>query len=233
MTASVLVVAQRKGGSGKTTLAAHLAVAWKQAGCDVALIDADPQATLGQWHSRREARLGPGRTGFAFAAAPGWRTAGEIIRRARDHALVVVDSPASADSDTRTAIRSAGLTLVPVQPSPPDVWATLATLELAQQEGVPALLVLNRVPPRASLTAEMRERLARNDVGLARMAIGNRVVLAAAMAEGHGVCESAPGSPAAGEIMALAAEVLELLPLDRPPARLAAPRNAALVPHPA
>jgi hypothetical protein len=109
-------------------------------------------------------------------------------------------------------IRRAGLVLVPVQPSPVDVWATLPTLEMAQRERVPALLVLNRVPARASLTASMRERLAHYDAGLAATSVGNRVALAAAFAEGWGITECAQGSSAAAEIAALAAELLELLP---------------------
>jgi chromosome partitioning protein len=140
------------------------------------------------------------------------------LRHARDRDIVLVDSPGSAEGDVRATIRSAGLVLVPVQPSPPDVWATLPTLDMAQQEGVPTLLVLNRVPARASLTAAMRERLAAYDVGLASIGIGNRVALAAAFAEGWGIIESAAGSTAASEIAALAAEVLELLPLEAPAA---------------
>ena len=213
---AVIAIAQRKGGSGKTTLAAHLGVTWAAAGHSVALLDTDPQGSLAQWYRRRAERLAPGRAGLEFAAVTGWRAAGEIMRYARDHDIVLVDSPGSAEGDVRTTIRAAGLVLVPVQPSPPDVWATLPTLDMAQQEGVPALLVLNRVPARASLTAAMRERLAAYDVGLATIGIGNRVALAAAFAEGWGIGESAPVSTAASEIAALAAEVLELLPLERP-----------------
>jgi chromosome partitioning protein len=215
MTAAIIAVAQRKGGSGKTTLVAHLATTWAAAGHDVALIDTDPQASLTQWHRRREERMGRGQTGLEFTTAIGWRAAGEIFRHAREHEIVLVDSPANADGDVRATVRAAGLALVPVQPTPPDVWATLPTLDMAQHEGVPALLVLNRVPARASLTAAMRARLAEYDVGLATIAVGSRVGLAAAFADGHGIAESAVGSMAAAEIAALAAEILELLPLER------------------
>src|SRR5262249_57469113 len=106
--------------------------------------------------------------------------------------------------ETRTAGRCGGFVLVPVQPSPVDVWANLRTLDMGEQEGVPALLVLNRVPARALLTAAMRERLSDYDVGLAQSGIGNRVALAAAFAEGKGVSESAQASLAAAEISSLA-----------------------------
>ena len=221
---AVVAVAQRKGGSGKTTLVAHLGVTWAAAGHSVTLIDTDPQGCLATWYQRRAERLGPGRVGFDCAAVTGWRAAGEILRHARDRDIVLIDCPGNAEAEVRTTIRAAGLVLVPVQPSPPDVWATLPTLEMAQQEGVPALLVLNRVPARASLTAAMRERLAVYDVGLASIGVGNRTALAAAFAEGWGIVESAAGSTAASEIAALAAEVIELLPLE--PAMLRVPEPA-------
>ena len=117
MTATIIAIAQRKGGAGKTTLAAHLGVTWATRGRAVSLIDTDPQASLSHWYERREKRLGRDGTGLAFAAVTGWRAAGEIARRARFSEIVLIDSPASADHDTRSAIRSAGLVLVPVQPN--------------------------------------------------------------------------------------------------------------------
>jgi chromosome partitioning protein len=210
MTATVIAIAQRKGGAGKTTLAAHLAVTWALEGCAISLIDVDPQGSLAQWHQRREALLGRGNTGMDFEAVSGWRARSEISRRARDADVVLLDSPASADNDTRAAIGAADLVLVPVQPSPVDVWASRFTLEIAQRERVPALLVLNRVPARACLTSAMREWLDGYEVGLASIAIGNRVRLAAALAEGRGIGESDPGSLAAQEIVSLAAELSEL-----------------------
>jgi chromosome partitioning protein len=212
MSATVIAIAQRKGGSGKTTLAAHLSVTWAMAKRDVAVIDTDPQGSLAQWYQKRAERLGRDATGIDFTAVTGWRGAGTIFHRSREHEIVLIDSPANADADVRATIREAGLVLIPVQPTPVDVWATLPTLTLAQEERVPALLVLNRVPARASLTAVMRLRLARYDVGLASIGIGNRIALAAAFAEGFGIAESDPASAAALEITALAAEVLGLLP---------------------
>jgi chromosome partitioning protein len=211
MNAAIIVVAQRKGGAGKTTLAAHLGAAWAGMGHNVGLIDTDSQASLARWHQNREARLG-GSTGLGFAAVTGWQAPGEMLRRARDCDILLVDSPSSGESEVRMAMRCAGLVLIPVQPSPVDVWATLPTLDMAQREGVPALLVLNRVPARSALTTSMREQLALYDAGLAATSIGNRVAFAAAFAEGWGVTECAVGSSAAEEIAALASELVALLP---------------------
>jgi chromosome partitioning protein len=210
--ATTIVVAQSKGGAGKTTIAAHLGVAWAEAGHEVALIDTDLQGSLTRWHQRREARRERGGTRLGFVATNGWRAPSEILRRARDCDILVVDTPPRADTEVRTVIKCADLVVVPVQPSPVDVWATLSTLEIAHSEQVPVLLVLNRVPARAALTAAMREELAQYDVGLAATSISNRVALAAAFTEGWGITEFARGSSAGLEIAALAAELSELLP---------------------
>jgi chromosome partitioning protein len=206
MAASVITIAQQKGGAGKTTLAVHLAVAWAGAGRSVALVDIDPQGSLAAWHALRSERLGLGKTGLDFAAITGWRTEAEVARRARDHDIVVIDSPPHAETEAKLAIRAADLVIVPVQPSPMDVWATKPTLDLAALEKVPVLLVLNRVPPRANLTEAMLAKIAELGAAVADSRIGNRVALATAMLEGRGITEAA-SSRAAEEIAALAEEI--------------------------
>jgi chromosome partitioning protein len=207
MAGIVITIAQQKGGAGKTTLAAHLAVAWAGQGRRVALVDIDPQGSLAAWHAVRTERLGGGAAGPDFAAITGWRTAAEVEHRARDHDIVVIDSPPHAETEAKLAIRAASLVVLPVQPSPMDVWATRPTLDLAAQEKVPALLVLNRVPPRANLTETMLAKLAELGAAVAEARIGNRVALATALAEGLGITEAAASSRAAEEIAAAAAEI--------------------------
>jgi chromosome partitioning protein len=207
MAGIVITIAQQKGGAGKTTLAAHLAIAWAGQGRRVALVDIDPQGSLAAWHALRAERLGNGRTGLDFAAITGWRTAAEVERRAGNHDIVVVDSPPHAETEAKLAIRAADLVILPVQASPMDVWATRPTLDLAAQEKVPALLVLNRVPPRANLTETMLAKLAELGAIVAEARIGNRVALATALAEGLGITEAAASSRAAEEITAVAAEI--------------------------
>jgi chromosome partitioning protein len=208
MTSKVLTVAQQKGGAGKTTLVAHLAVAYAAAGKSVAAVDIDPQQSLSAWYRLREETLGDAGAGLLVSQIKGWRSRGEVAALARDHDLVLIDSPPHAETEARIAIRAANLVLVPVQPSPMDVWATRATLELAAAEKVPALLVLNRVPPRANLTDEMAAEAGRLGAKIAEARIGNRVAFASALAAGRAVGESHPRSPAAQEIAALAEEVL-------------------------
>jgi chromosome partitioning protein len=199
----VITVAQQKGGAGKTTLAAHLAVAWANEGKSVAVVDIDPQASLSTWAEQRGAR-----NGLHVSKVTGWRTQAEVERQARDHDVVIVDSPPHAETEAKIAVRAAALVVVPVQPSPMDVWATKPTLDLAKSEKVPALLVFNRVPPRAKLTEAMLEKVGALGVPLAETRVGNRVALATALFEGSGITETAPSSAAGEEIRALAAEIL-------------------------
>jgi chromosome partitioning protein len=121
---------------------------------------------------------------------------------------VLIDSPPHAETEARVAVRAGRLVLVPVQPSPIDLWATKPTLALARAEKVPALLVLNRVPARANLTGMLLAAFTALDTPVADTQIGNRVALAAAINEGQGIVEFEPSSTAAHEIKALAEEVL-------------------------
>jgi chromosome partitioning protein len=160
MAGLVITIAQRKGGAGKTTLAAQLAVAWARQGVRVTALDIDPQGSFAAWAGVRRARLGGDAIGFGFDALPGWRAAQWIENQARDSDLVVIDCPPHAETEAQIAVRAAGLVLIPVQPSPLDLWATEATLKMVRDERRRALIVLNRVPPRGLLD--------RRDCGRAR-----------------------------------------------------------------
>ncbi len=207
MAGRVITIAQRKGGAGKTTLAAQLAVAWVTSGARVALLDIDPQGSLATWVGLRRKRLGDMTIGFEFAALPGWRAEQWIGNHARDADFVIIDSPPHVETEARIVVRSAGLVLVPVQPSPLDLWATEATLAMARDERRPAIAVLNRVPPRSSASERVAVDLAALGATVAAGRIGNRVALVQAMEQGLGVLETARASLAAAEIAALAAEL--------------------------
>ncbi|MEM9635572.1 MAG: ParA family partition ATPase [Pseudomonadota bacterium] len=209
MSGRILTVAQQKGGSGKTTLAAHLAVALaKKSGEPVAVLDVDPQGSLGTWYEAREDKLGEEGTGLEFRTASGWGARREARSLARSHGYVVVDTPPKTDTDARPAIDAADFVIVPVQPTPVDLWATSQTIDLAARESTPAILVLNRVPPRASLTGEMADAIAASGYDTLDARLGNRTVYAAAMGKGIAVTEEAPTSKAAQEIDVLISELV-------------------------
>jgi chromosome partitioning protein len=206
--AVVITVAQQKGGTGKTTLAANIAVAFAQTR-RVALLDIDPQKSLGRWHSLRRERLEQA-AALVFSDMSGWRLPAELDRLKRDHDLVLVDSPPQLDTDARVAVRAADLVLVPIQPSMPDVWAAEGTLALADQEHRTAHLIFNRVPPTSRLRETIEADLGSRRLPLLRSALGNRAGFAHAFAAGLGVTEAAPRSTAAAELRALLAELQEL-----------------------
>jgi chromosome partitioning protein len=210
MAARIITVAQQKGGAGKTTLAAHLAVAFTAMNKRVVAIDIDPQQSLSRWYQLRQESTVGAAAGVLVSAIEGWRARSEIDRAAAGHDVVIIDSPPHAETEARIAIRAAHLVVVPVQPSPMDLWATRPTLDLAAAEKVPALLVFNRVPPRANLTEAMAAEAKSLGARIARTRLGNRVAFAAALADGQAVGESQPRGRAAQEIAALAKEILRL-----------------------
>ena len=212
MTARLITVAQQKGGAGKTTVAAHLAVHWAAQGKRVALIDVDPQESLTAWYKAREKAANGADSNLDLRWVSGWRAATEVDRLKRDHDLILIDSPPHAETAAKVAIRAADLLVVPVQPSPMDLWATRPTLDLASGEKRPALLVLNRVPPRGTLQETIRALIAEERLPLATASLGNRTAFAASLLQGKGVTETSPKSAAALEIQALAEELFGHLP---------------------
>ena len=153
--AITVTVAQQKGGAGKTTLVIQLATAWRNQGRSVAVVDIDPQASLTAWMRAREHRSHPAPE-LRFSMIGGWRLGVELDRLKGDVDLVLVDTPPHAETDAKAAIRACDFVLIPCQPSPLDVWACNATIELAKKERRQAALLLNRVPPRARTIEETR-----------------------------------------------------------------------------
>lgn len=216
MAAKVITVAQQKGGAGKTTVVAQLAVLWSTDGHRVALVDIDPQASLTAWHmARRRSMADQEAGGIHLSTVGGWRLASELDRLKQDFDIVLVDSPPHADSDARVAIRAADLVVVPLQPSPMDLWAIAPTLEMARKEKSPYLVVLNRMPPRGKLPDQVLAKLAEDKVPVSEAVLGNRMPFAASMMEGRGVIETTQKSPASDELRAVGAAVLATVPSKR------------------
>lgn len=210
MAGFAITVAQQKGGSGKTTLAANLAVEYRKRGHTVAVLDTDPQGSLGRWFMARRARMGD-EAGLDFATASAWGVSYELEKLRKNNEIVIIDTPPKIDSDLKPTLRASSLIIVPVATSHVDLWATESILDMAQREGRPVLLVLNRASSRAKLTAEVSALLDTLDGERAATVLGSRVVYAEVLGEGLGVSEKTAKGPAASEISALADEVADVL----------------------
>lgn len=203
----VITVAQQKGGSGKTTLAINLAVEFSRQGLKIALLDTDPQGSLGRWFMARRDRLGD--PGMDLSTASAWGVSYECEKLRKTTDLVIVDTPPKVDADLRPALREADLVLVPVASSHVDLWATDGVLDLVAREHRRALVVLNRAKAGTRLAEEVAEAAGQlAEVAAARF--GQRVVFAETLGQGLAVPEAGK-SIAATEVSALAAEVLAAL----------------------
>jgi chromosome partitioning protein len=152
-------------------------------------------------------RLGDRGTPIEASAVSGWRVAGEVERQAREHDIVLIDSPPMPKP--KRGSRSAPANSSSCRYSLRRSISGRPSRRSTRAEKTPALLVLNRVPPRAKLTGTVLEAFNALDVPIATAQIGNRVALAAAINEGRGILEYERSGAAAREIKALVEEVLE------------------------
>ncbi len=205
--AHVLTIAQQKGGSGKTTLAVNLAVQFVKLGQRVALLDTDPQGSLGRWFMTRRER---GVQDMDFSTASAWGVGYEVEKLKKTNDIVIIDTPPKIDSDLRPALREATLILIPVSSSHVDLWATDGVLDLASRVGKPATIILNRTKAGTRLAEEVAVAAAALCPDITAATLGNRIVFAETLGHGQGAAEVGK-SPAQTEIAALAAELLARL----------------------
>mgnify|MGYP001790982833 FL=1 len=210
MTGHVITVAQQKGGSGKTTVSANLATGFLRQGKSVALVDIDPQGSLGRWFMTRiEDESGPV-DALEFATSSAWGITYEVRKLSDSHDVVIIDTPPKADSDLRPALRVADLVVVPVSVSHVDLWATEGVLDLARREGKEAMVVLNRARKNTRLGGEVAEAAEKLEARIADAQLANRVVYAESLGQGRGAAEGRK-TPAQAEVDALTSEVAEAL----------------------
>jgi chromosome partitioning protein len=208
MAGGVITLAQQKGGSGKTTLAVHLGIAFAREGARVAFVDTDPQGSLGRWFMTRCETVGA--PGAEFSTASAWGVTYEAEKLRRIHDIVIVDTPPKADADLRSSLRVADLVLVPVASSHVDLWATESVLDLCARERRRAMIVLNRAKAGTRLSGEVAAAAEGLGVGVAESRLGNRIAYAEAMGRGLTAPEFGRG-PAADEVAALMAEITRAL----------------------
>ena len=207
----VITFSNQKGGSGKSTLSANIAVLWSNSGYKVAVVDADPQKSLTYWLSERKKYYGADDIGINSYNFDIRSLAEEVKKIKRKYDFIIIDSPPAITFETIQIIKASNGLFVPVQPSPLDLMATLPFLQIAREERKKPLIILNRVMPRAKLTDAMILRLRYSGAKIARSRISSKVIFAESFAVGRGVIDINVTSDAAKEIINVGNEILRNL----------------------
>lgn len=196
---NVIVFASRKGGSGKSTLTAHLAAHVNKSSRPCLLIDADPQGSLTLWHRLR----GTGEPALKIAT----RSVGDIVKAAKreGYEWVFIDTPPNQSGVVTDAIRSATMVVIPARATVFDLMAVQETIAAARQMRTPYAVVFNSAPAKredveSPVVAQARDGLRNIKIPVWSGQITHRSSLALALASGEGAKEWDPDSLAAEEI---------------------------------
>ena len=208
MLSKVITISQQKGGSGKTTLAVHLALAFiKYHNLKVAIIDTDPQGSLGKWFMiRTEKKLS--NDNLTFKTASLWGAQYESKALKKDHDIVIIDTPPKIESDARPSIEAADLVLIPMTPSHVDFWATEAIVEIAKKANKKIIIQINRAKQRSKLISKTNDYIKSINVSATKTITGHRQIYASSMGEGKTAIEKQKKSKAAEEIKKLSEQIL-------------------------
>jgi len=206
----VIAVLNQKGGAGKTTIATHLARAIQLDGQDVLLVDSDPQGSARDWAAVREDQP-------VTVVGIDRPTIERDLKNLAKKDVVVIDGAPQAADLAVSAIKAADFVLIPVQPSPYDIWATADLVELVKQRieitdgRLRAAFVVSRAIKGTKIGAEVSAALEGYDLPVLSTRVIQRVVYPGTAASGSTVLDAEPTGDAAAEIRALAAEIMAAL----------------------
>jgi len=208
MLSKVITICQQKGGTGKTTLAVHLALAFaKLHNLKIAIIDTDPQGSLGKWFVvRTEKKVS--NENLTFKTASLWGAQYESKTLKKDHDIVIIDTPPKIESDARPSIEAADLVLIPMTPSHVDFWATEAIIDIAKKAEKKIFIQINRANERSKLVKKTHEYINTINVKSTNTLIGHRQIYASSMGEGKTAIEKQKKSNAVEEIKKLSEQIL-------------------------
>ncbi len=199
----------QKGGVGKTTLAVNVADALVRRGLRVLVVDADPQGSALDWAAARE-----GEPLFPVVGLPRPSIHKDLPAIAADYDVVVIDGPPRVYDVARSAILASDRVLIPVQPSPYDVWAAKEVADLVAEAAVykpdligAAAFIVNRRIANTAIGRDVTEALAEYPIPVLKASVCQRVAFAESATHGRTVFEQDPDGSAAREVLAVVAEV--------------------------
>eukprot|EP01133_Synstelium_polycarpum_P026066 gene26066-31310_t len=205
----IIGVLNQKGGVGKTTLSVNIAAALAHGGARVLLIDADPQGSALDWSAARE-----GDPLFSVVGLPRASVHKEIGQVGQGYDHIIIDGPPRVTDLARSAIMASDVVLIPVQPSPYDIWAADEVVKLIQEatvykDGLKSAFVVNRKIANTAIGRDVGEALAAYPVPVLAATVTQRVIYAEAAAQGKAIFEIDAEGPATAEIAVLVAELME------------------------
>ncbi|SHM14121.1 plasmid segregation oscillating ATPase ParF [Nitrosospira sp. Nsp11] len=205
----IIGLLNQKGGVGKTTLSVNIAASLSRSGERVLLIDADPQGSSLDWAAaRKESQL------FSVVGLPRPTIHKEIKQLSSGYDHVVIDGPPRVTELARSAIMAADMILIPVQPSPYDIWAADEVVKLIEdarvfKETLLSYFVINRKITNTAIGRDSVEALAAYSIPVLSSAVVQRIIFAESAAQGKAVYEIDEEGPAAVEIELLKDEILK------------------------
>lgn len=202
-------ILNQKGGVGKTTLSVNLAASLARGGARVLLIDADPQGSALDWAAARQ-----GDPLFSVVGFPRSTIHKEIAQIGQGYDHIIIDGPPRVTDLARSAIMASDIVVIPVQPSPYDIWAADEVVKLIDEarvykENLKAVFVINRRITNTAIGRDVREALSAYPVHVLENSVAQRVVFAEAAAQGQAVFEIDAAGPGVAEMEAVAAELME------------------------
>ena len=202
-------VLNQKGGVGKTTLSVNLAACLARTGARVLLIDADPQGSALDWVAARQSE-----PLFSVVGFPRATIHKEIAQLGQGYEHIIIDGPPRVTDLARSAIMASDIVVIPVQPSPYDIWAAEEVVKLITEarvykENIKSVFVVNRKITNTAIGRDVRDALAAYPVHVLNASVAQRVVFAEAAAQGQAIFEIDPAGPAVAEMEAVAAELME------------------------
>jgi chromosome partitioning protein len=210
MTQTISILNQ-KGGVGKTTITSNLGEAFKRSGFSILLVDSDPQGSLRDWNEASEGDVLP------VVGLDRVTLAKDIQAIKSQYDLILIDGAPQSGKLAAAAIKAADLVLIPVTPSPYDVWACSDLVEAlkARQEVAegkpPARFIISRARKNTRLSGDLAEALSGYEIPTLQAGTIHREIYAQTAADGLTVFHDKHASDAISEIDAIKNEIMEIL----------------------